>query len=48
MSFTDSPIEAQIKNGRFKLNFNFKRIEGNGKYTFPNGNVYVGNFLDGQ
>jgi hypothetical protein len=39
MAFYGSPFEAEVKNGR---------IEGKGKYSFPNGNIYEGNFKDGQ
>ncbi|KAJ3033856.1 MORN repeat-containing protein 5 [Rhizophlyctis rosea] len=39
MAFAGSPFEAESKNGR---------IEGKGKYTFPNGNVYIGELKDGQ
>ncbi|KAI8808333.1 hypothetical protein BJ742DRAFT_772325 [Cladochytrium replicatum] len=39
MAFHGSPFVAEIKNGR---------IEGKGKYTFPDGNVYVGFFKDSQ
>ncbi|KAI8926492.1 hypothetical protein BC831DRAFT_456431 [Entophlyctis helioformis] len=39
MAFHGSPFEAETVN---------ERIEGEGKYTFPDGNVYVGQFKDGQ
>ncbi|KAI9358570.1 hypothetical protein DFJ73DRAFT_818917 [Zopfochytrium polystomum] len=34
-----SPFSTELKNGRH---------EGFGKYVFPDGNVYVGDFKDGQ
>ncbi|XJO73794.1 hypothetical protein BDV3_004717 [Batrachochytrium dendrobatidis] len=39
MTFNGSPFDAQIVNDR---------IEGDGMYTFPDGNVYAGQFKDGQ
>ncbi|KAI8907600.1 hypothetical protein DFJ77DRAFT_474598 [Powellomyces hirtus] len=39
MAFAGSPFEAEIVNDR---------IEGHGKYTFPDGNVYIGEFKDGH
>ncbi|KAI9105752.1 MORN repeat-containing protein 5 [Phlyctochytrium arcticum] len=39
MAFGGSPFTAEIVNDR---------IEGNGKYVFSDGNVYVGEFKDGQ
>ncbi|KAG4104771.1 MORN repeat-containing protein 5 [Neocallimastix lanati (nom. inval.)] len=39
MAHYGSPFDADIKNGR---------IEGKGKFTFPDGNVYVGHFKDGE
>ncbi|KAL2911955.1 hypothetical protein HK105_208565 [Polyrhizophydium stewartii] len=39
MAFHGSPFEAEAVN---------ERIEGEGRYTFPDGNVYIGQFKDGQ
>ncbi|KAI9192974.1 uncharacterized protein BJ171DRAFT_432647 [Polychytrium aggregatum] len=39
MAFYKSPFKATVVNGR---------IEGAGRYTFPDGNVYIGDFKDGQ
>ncbi|KND00874.1 uncharacterized protein SPPG_03976 [Spizellomyces punctatus DAOM BR117] len=39
MAFAGSPFEAEIVNDR---------IEGKGRYIFPDGNIYVGDFKDGQ
>jgi hypothetical protein len=39
MSWIGSPFEAEQVNDR---------VEGKGKYTFPSGNVYVGEFKDGR
>ncbi|KAH6577950.1 hypothetical protein BASA82_000345 [Batrachochytrium salamandrivorans] len=39
MAFRGSPFDAEIVN---------ERIEGEGKYTFPNGNIYIGHFKDGK
>ncbi|KAI8909730.1 hypothetical protein EDD86DRAFT_190822 [Gorgonomyces haynaldii] len=39
MAFHGSPFQATIVN---------KRIEGSGRYTFPNGNIYVGELKDGH
>ncbi|KAI9139501.1 MORN repeat-containing protein 5 [Paraphysoderma sedebokerense] len=39
MAFHGSPFQADVVNGR---------IEGSGKYTFKDGNVYIGDLKDGQ
>ncbi|KAL7753751.1 MORN repeat-containing protein 5 [Sorochytrium milnesiophthora] len=39
MAFHGSPFEAPVEHGR---------IQGQGKYTFADGNVYIGEFKDGR
>ncbi|RKO86588.1 hypothetical protein BDK51DRAFT_35997 [Blyttiomyces helicus] len=39
MAFAHSPFDSEVQNGR---------VEGKGKYTFPDGHVYIGDFKDGQ
>lgn len=39
MDYTGSSYEGDIVNGR---------LEGKGKYVFPSGTTYVGDFKDGE